>query len=71
MQLTVALVSLDPMPTGIGLHRNQDVCATQKLKMQGRVKECCEHTYKYPSKQMSKKARVFIILAVTVVLSKC
>lgn len=70
MQPTVALVSLDPMPTGIGLHRNQDVCATQKLMMQGRVSEC-EHTYKYPSKQMSEKARVFIILAVTVVLSKC
>lgn len=70
-QLTVALVSLDPMPTGICLHRNQDVCATQKLIMQGHVSECFEHTYKYPSKQMSKKARVFIILAVTVVLSKC
>lgn len=68
MQLSVALVSLDPMPTG--LHRNQDICATQKL-IQGRVSACCEHTYKYASKQMSENARVFLVLTVSVVLSKC
>lgn len=69
-QLTVGLVSLDPVPTGLRLHRNQDVCATQKL-MQGRVSACCEHTHKYPTKLMSKKARVFFVLTITVVLSKC
>lgn len=68
-QLPVALVSLDPMP--IGLHRSQNIRATQKL-IQGCVSTCWEHTYKHSSKQMSNKnACVFIFLSVTVVQGKC